>query len=193
MHCSPVPCGAFYVCCGGAFRSSRVWLDFATLGMASAAGLIPFLVHPLLKENAAFQGSVLATTGYMLGIILSGTAALVLSMQIADWRLERPFLLVILGIAIQLTADLYSVSMNERGEFALANIDDLGAVWSYVAYGSAATLAVVIPTPGGDSRRNDAVYQSLPVFALLVAITLLLGMGTEHLSFSRGIAVDWCW
>ena len=182
-------CGAFYICCGGTFRSSRVWLDFATLGLASAAGLIPFLVHPLLKDNAATLGDVLATTGYMLGIITSGTAALVLSMQLSEWRQERPFLLIIVGIAIELAADLYSVSMNERGEFALANIDDLGAVWSYVAYASAATFAVATPTRVGHARSNDQVYHSLPVFALLVSITVLLGTSTAHLSFSRGIAV----
>lgn len=172
---------AFFVSCGGSFARPRVWIDAATLGLGAIAALLPLLLRPLLDPSATFHASFPTTLGYALGICGTGTVALLLFMQVMDWRRNPALLMVLLGIAADLVTDVSSVAANVRGHFHLGNLDDLGYCWFYVWIATAALTeqrreqgtAVVEASEGN-------VYSFLPVVAILLSICILLGAGTDR-------------
>jgi PAS domain S-box-containing protein len=168
---------AFFVSCGGAFSNPRIWLDAATLVLGATAGLLPFFFAPMLGDAAAAEGSLPVALAYGVGIVVTGTMTLLLFMQLGDWREQRAMVAVIAAIAVMLTTDVASIAANLRGHFRLANLDDLGAGWSYVLFISAALLerkasdVPAVATPGNP-------YSFVPVFAILVSLSLVLGAET---------------
>lgn len=176
---------AFFVSCGGSFARPRVWIDAATLVLGAIAALLPFLLSPVLDPAASFHASFVATLGYALGIGGTGTVALLLFMQVMDWRRNSAMLMVLLAIAAELGTDVLSVAANVRGQFHLGNLDDLGYCWFYVWIATAALAeqrreqcAESVVAPEGN------VYSFLPVVAILLAIAILLGAGTRRSDFS---------
>ena len=176
---------AFFVSNGGSFARPRVWIDATTLILGAIAALLPFLLSPLFDPAATFHASLVATLGYALGIGGTGTVALLLFMQVMDWRRNPAMLMILLGIAAELGTDILSVAANVRGQFQLGNLDDLGYCWFYVWIATAALAeqrrepdAEVAVAPEGN------VYSFLPVVAILLSIAILLGAGTRRADFS---------
>ena len=125
------------------------------------------------------------TLGYALGIGVTGTLALLLFMQIVDWKRDRAMLLLVLGIAAMLGTDIVTVAANVRGHFLVGNLDDLGYCWSY-AWVASAVLAerrrgAVLDRPAG---AEGNVYSFLPVLAILLCIAIVFGIEVRRADYS---------
>jgi len=177
--------GAFFVSCGGSFLRARVWIDAATLIFGTVGALLPFLFTPLFDPVAAFHASIVATLGYAIGIGLTATAALLLFMQVMNWRRDRAMALLMLGVAAVVVTDVLSVAANVRGHFEFGNLDDLGYCWSYVLIASAALVEQRNGEPAERAAEPDGnVYSFLPVLAILLGIVIVLGVETQRTDFS---------
>jgi PAS domain S-box-containing protein len=175
----------FFISCGGSFTRPRVWLDAATLVLGVVAALLPFLFSPLLEPLSSFRPSLVATLGYALGIGVTGTLALLLFMQVMDWRRDRAMLLLMLGIAADLGTDIVTVAANVRGHFQVGNLDDLGYCWSYVLIASAVLAerrrGATVDRPAG---AEGNVHSFLPVLAILLCIAIVFGIEIRRADYS---------
>jgi PAS domain S-box-containing protein len=180
-------CAAFFVSCGGSLLNPRIWLDGATLALGLLAGLTPFFVSPLFALDTAVSGGVPAAVTYGIGIVAVGTMASLLFMQITDWRRERAMIGVLMAVGISLLTDVGNVAANIRGHFLLANVDDLCSAWSYAFFVTAALVERDV-APADGAAKSGNVYSFLPVFAILVSLSLVLGAETSSIGVNRWTA-----
>ena len=132
--------------------------------------------------------SLAAAVSYAAGVAATGTAALLLLTQIRNWRRERAMICVILAIGVGLLTDVGSVAANVRGYFRLANVDDLFSCWGYVLFIYAAMME---RGGGGSTRQADSERSAtsfIPVFAILVALSVVLGVTVSPFGASRWAA-----
>ena len=92
----PVLAVAYFVLfcdAAGSLHSPRVWLDIVMLALGLGVMVWPLLIAPLLGR--ADPAETLTTVGYVLGTVISTIPAVLLYMQVMDWRTERAMARVI--------------------------------------------------------------------------------------------------
>ncbi len=180
-------CAAFFIDLGGTFKTSRVWLDIATLGLG--LGAIAALLLSYTGIGAVVGGSDggVALASYTAGILSVEVLLALLFVQIMDWRNEKSILLFIASVILVGASDLtWATVRSDDVDFISHWLDVVGHYGSSALIATAALFERARPRlRAADTRQGPSRYSLLPILAVMISITLLLGLappaeGIEH-------------
>jgi PAS domain S-box-containing protein len=184
----------FFVSCGGSFHRPQFWLDALIIVLSMLAALWAIVYDSPLAAHGDPSVSSIPRLSYTLGIGFTMTMALLLFIQITDWRSERATLLLVAAALVGLLADVAWLAMGAGGSAALSltytlgnSIFDAGhVIFCALVAGAAAAehrrplvRPTLLNTPGGQ-------HSSWPALALLLEITLLVGSAATQ----RGLYIQ---
>ncbi len=167
----------FYLDLGGSFRKWSVWLDIVTLSLGFGATMWLFFLRAQLPELAAGTTIICVPMSYAAGNGILMVAAMLLAMQITDWRAERGPLLLTAGVAIAFAIDLVWISAEQRDDFMLGPWFNIaGACIPY----SLLSIAVYFekrrtPRTVRDRVDSGGPLNFLPILSVLLAMAMLFG------------------
>jgi PAS domain S-box-containing protein len=173
----------FFLSCGGSFRRPQFWLDALTIMLSMLAALWAILYESPLTAGADPSVSFIAKLSYTLGISFTMTMALLLFMQIVDWRSEQAILQLVGASLVGLVADVAWLVTTAGGSAALGLTYTVGdcigntgdVVFCAFVAGAAAAEYRRPPVPRSPLDPLGSQYTFWPGLALLLAITLLVG------------------
>ena len=181
---------ALFCDAAGSLRSPRVWLDIVTLALGLGVMLWPLLIAPLLGRADADPAETLTTVGYVLGTVISTIPAVLLYMQVMDWRTERAMSCVIAFAIGSFMIDSWWVAYDARGEAVP------GAFYNALYCGLYTLLAAAAIIDRPNSSRPDAThrlvgnsYSFVPAFAVLLAIGMLAAQPAGAHGFTGSVPV----
>ena len=165
----------FYLDLGGTFRKWSVWLDIVTLSLGFGATLWLFYLRAQLPELAAGTTAICIPISYAVGNGVLMVAAMLLTMQISDWRAERGPLLLIAGSVVSFVTDMGWIGAEQRDDFMLGPWFNI--VGTCIPY-SLLAIAVYFERRRADRPIPVAVESGgplsfLPILSVLLAMTML--------------------
>ena len=116
----------FFLSCGGSLRRPQLWLDAVTVMLSVLAVLWTFLYESPLAGGADHAMSIAMKLSYTLGISFTMTMAVLLFMQITDWRTEQAMMHLIGAVLVGLFADVAWLAADAGGSAALGPIYTMG-------------------------------------------------------------------
>jgi diguanylate cyclase (GGDEF)-like protein/PAS domain S-box-containing protein len=167
-------CGLLYFELGGRLNSTRWLVDFATLVVGFGALLWFTALAPLTSMTPAEVAENWAAAAYGFGNALIIVAAVLVAMQITDWRSETAIVWLLISMVTTLVADLLWVNAELSQAYEVGALIDLvyPAYYCFVIFSANAQRRERTNTSTrglqGDLRG------SLPVVALMVGVVALL-------------------
>ena len=167
----------FYRDLGGSFRRWHVWLDVTTLALGLGATLWLFLLRPQLQAGGVGHADLLTGFAYAIGNGSVMIIAVLVWMQIVDFKAERALLLLIASTIIVFIIDLGWIGTQARNQFmAGAWVNIAGSCVPYALVGTAVALERTrIVRATAESATAGNYFNFLPIVSVLLAIALLFG------------------
>jgi PAS domain S-box-containing protein len=173
----------YFLSCGGSFRRRQLWLDASTIALSVLATIWVSLFDLPFAPNAGVTVGVPLLLLYTFTTSVSTTMAVVLLIQITDWRSERSALCLIAAAIASVGADIAWLMQETAGASSIYAIEGVGdgifsvadIIWCALIIGAVAAEYRRSPITDAEHTHGVNSYSMLPALALLLAIALLVG------------------
>ena len=168
----------FYLDMGGTLRKWPVWLDLVTLSLGFGAILWLFFLRARLPELAAGGAGICIPISYAVGNGILMVLAMLLAMQISDWRAERAPLVLIAATVIAFVINLGWIGAMQRDELVFEpwfNIAGTSVPYSLLAIAVYFERRRIPPRTKRDPVDSAGPLNFLPILSVLLAMAMLFG------------------
>jgi diguanylate cyclase (GGDEF)-like protein/PAS domain S-box-containing protein len=176
-------CILLYVDMGGRFNTMRSLVDCATMIVGIGALLWFTALAPLTTMSPAELAQNWSAASYGVGNGVCVIAALILAMQITDWRGERAAAWLVAALVTTLVADLLWVNAELGNVYEIGSSIDLFYPLYYLFFWMSANAQRREHHHASTRGLQGDLRGSLPVMALMVGTVALLH---DRLSLSEG-------